>query len=280
MSVEGRGHEQPLAGNDSSEVARGAQVAALSRRQLLKDLAWCGGAGLTFSTITSLAAPDAAIAAPFRNMSFAAEPVPIQFGDSVVQEFSVSGAFTVAPNGVVTGQGEVQLPDGTVALIDVQQNDTEIQYGSITLNLMVNSLDTVGINGQVVPVESWYEAFANENDFTGIAPLSDLSRASLAGSALASTEAFRRNAKVARKLADTPIVIDDWWCAKITKYGTYLLFALGAVAVLNLALSCVTTIVLPIFGAVSCAVAAAIASAMSLGFAIVHNLIADLFWKP
>jgi hypothetical protein len=199
----------------------GASASSVSRRELLQY----GAAGLVGVALGPLLQAcgvngDVDLTAPidqnvrldvqsaalgYQNMVFSNQAVEIEFGASVVQTFILNGQLQVAGGNVVNGEVFVTFPDGTSARIRVVNGATKVGYGTVILQRVGDRADVVRVNGLLVRTVALFDTIRQENNFTGIAPFSDRSRAVLALSVLANTPVFAQNVDVARGGAVTPL---------------------------------------------------------------------------
>ncbi len=136
------------------------------------------------------------------DLRFNNEVVVVQFGEEVREPFMLLGKIRITEEGVFKGRVRVTFPDGTYGTIRFfNDNQVIITYRTVKLDLLSDGLIQVEVNGYVVPLESVAEQFSRENNFTGIGPLSDLSRAFIIPVALGSAPAWT---ETIGKLRGTP----------------------------------------------------------------------------
>ncbi|MGH3937963.1 MAG: hypothetical protein ACRDTG_04900, partial [Pseudonocardiaceae bacterium] len=122
---------------------------------------------------------------------FEDEVVVLSFGEEALESFILNGGLPAAESGV-DEQVTVNFPDGTQGSIRFfDDNQVIVQYGDVQVDLLIDDPSNVQVNGSVIPLTSAIEPFSQENDFTGIGPLSDLSRAFLIPIALGSAPAWQ-----------------------------------------------------------------------------------------
>ncbi|MEE9129087.1 MAG: hypothetical protein V3T84_03645 [Phycisphaerales bacterium] len=218
----------------------------------------------------------------FGDMLFDNESVEIQFGENVFEEFVINGQFTVSHEGVVNGEGTVRFPDDTVGTISVVNDEAEVNYGDIKLDLVTSSFEFVIVNGEEMPFGEVMQIVQDENTFNGIGPLGDLSRAFVTISALGHTEAFQKNMQVARTCGLLSSPLSGFWCKVAVAAAVTAILILGTIACAAIvAAGCVGGMVaLPVVGSIACALALAICERIVDGAAILTAFLLAEWWCP
>lgn len=182
----------------------------LSRRALLRY----GAAGLATAALTPLLQacgdsdnlvtnPQTGPAGPelahFRDLRFENEVVALEFGEGLREPFILNGELRFTEAGILEGEVTVEFPDGSSGVSRFTEDTILIDYGGLQVDLVPDTLSEIRVNrcivvepsiDCIVSVQSVKDLFDREYDFTGIGPLSTLSRALLIPIALGSTPAW------------------------------------------------------------------------------------------
>lgn len=114
--------------------------------------------------------------------------------------FVVNGSLSATSQGYRYGNATVTFPDATTASISVVSGMTIATYGNTTLELSPSGAgpDQVRVNGVLTTVGTVGNTLVAENNFTGIAPFSDQSRALIGLVAWESTGAVQHHDEAVR----------------------------------------------------------------------------------
>lgn len=215
--------------------------------------------------------------ATFSNMVFANEVGTVPFGSGNTEHTSINGNMTVSPAGIVNGSVTIQLSDLSVARLNVVNDAATLTYGSVTIDLLTNSLSSqvVLVNGILTTVDTIMQTLFNETNFTGISALSDQSRALVALASFMSTPQAALNRGTAQSAQFGP----SFWCKAYVLSVCAALLTLGAVACAALVAGCVGTVVIPGVGAVSCGTALILCNGLLASGTGLYGLVLAELWN-